>query len=116
MATVIFDLNILRGAYRDTIITLLDISLYRKTVDKGVAAEPYYLCIESWEIEQDAVNLQYEYLHWTHEAYLAKTTFEIRGCPVCHKSILALDNESVLECIATGGDLSKVTNLLQHGI
>jgi len=113
---LIFDPRALRGAYRETITTLPDAALYRKTVDEGVAAEPCYFCMESWEIGQDAVKLRCECPHWTHEACLAKAAFETGGCPTCRTSMLALDDEIVLECAATDGDLSKVTSLLQQGI
>lgn len=116
MAAMIFDPSALRGAYRDTITTLPNTALYRKTVDEGVAAEPCYLCMESWEIGQDAVKLRCECPHWTHEACLAKAAFETGGCPTCRTFMLALDDEIVLECAAADGDLSKVTSLLQQGI
>ena len=113
---MIIDPSTLRRAYRDTITTLPDTAMYRKTVDEGMAAEPCYLCTESWEIGQDAVKLRCECPHWTHEACLAKAAFETGGCPTCRTSMLAMDNETVLECAATDGDLSKVTSLLQQGI
>lgn len=113
---MIIDPSTLRGAYRDTITTLPDTALYRKTVDEGVAAEPCYLCMESWDIGQDAVKLRCKCPHWTHEACLAKAAFETGGCPTCRTSMSAIDDEIVLECAATDGDLSKVTSLLQQGI
>jgi hypothetical protein len=112
MAAMIFNPSILRGAYRDTITILPNTALYRKTVDEGVAAEPCYLCIESWEIGQDAVKLRCECPYWTYEACLVKATFETVSCPTCRTSMLALDDEIVLEYAATDGDLRKVISLL----
>ena len=115
MTAMIFDPCALRGAYRDTITTLPDTAVYRKTVDEGMAAKSCYLCMESWEIGQNAVKLRCKYPHWTHEACLAKAAFETGGFPTCRTSMLALDDEIVLEHAATDGDLSKVTSLLQQG-
>lgn len=61
MAAMNIDPSTLRGVYRDTITTLPDAALYRKIVDEGMAAEPFYFCMESWEIGQDAVKL---WCHW----------------------------------------------------
>lgn len=47
MTAIIFNFNALRKAYKNIIITLPDIFLYRKTVDESMAAEPCYFYIKS---------------------------------------------------------------------
>ncbi|MCJ1472351.1 hypothetical protein MMC13_000998 [Lambiella insularis] len=116
MAAMNIDPSTLREVYRDTITTLPDAALYRKTADEGMATEPLYFCMESREIGQDAVKLRSECARWIHKACLAKAAFKTGGSPTCRTSMLAIDDEIVLACAATDGDQSQVTSLLQHGI
>lgn len=63
MAAMNIDPSTLRGVYRDTITTLPDAALYRKMAEEGMAVEPFYFCMKSWEIGQDAVKLWCECSH-----------------------------------------------------
>jgi ankyrin repeat protein len=115
MDTFIISPRELFHAYRETIKTVPNNIVKRKTVDDTLVNESCLICSEDFLRDTEGVTLRCSCRYWAHESCLGQSIFTTDRCPICRIDTLLLDDEYVLASAAREGNLDQVQRLLDLG-